>query len=84
MMAGLGRPGSASFVLIMVHDATEERRRSRNSSSRPMIQEIHHRVKNNLQTIAAMLKCRPGAPQKMEALMAINEAISHSERGGDP
>jgi two-component system, sensor histidine kinase PdtaS len=75
--AGLGRPGSASGVLIMVHDATEERRKKQELELKTtMIQEIHHRVKNNLQTIAAMLRMQARRTKEDEALVAINEAIS--------
>jgi two-component sensor histidine kinase len=75
--AGLARPGSASSVLIMVHDATEERRKKQELELKTtMIQEIHHRVKNNLQTIAAMLRMQARRTKEAEALVAINEAIS--------
>jgi two-component sensor histidine kinase len=44
-------------VLITVQDATEERRKERELKVKSaMIQEVHHRVKNNLQTVAAMLR----------------------------
>jgi two-component sensor histidine kinase len=74
---GLGRPGNVSGVLIMVHDATEERRKKQELEVKTtMIQEIHHRVKNNLQTIAAMLRMQARRSKDDEALVAINEAIS--------
>jgi two-component system, sensor histidine kinase PdtaS len=41
----------------MVHDATEERRKRLELEVKStMIQEVHHRVKNNLQNIAALLR----------------------------
>ena len=75
-----------SGVLIMVHDATEERRKKQELKVKStMIQEVHHRVKNNLQTVAAMLRMQARRTQDPEALQAINEAIyPHSQRGGDP
>jgi two-component sensor histidine kinase/PAS domain-containing protein len=73
----LGRPGSVGGVLVMVHDATEEhRKRQELAAKTTMIQEIHHRVKNNLQTIAAMLRMQARRTKDEEALVAINEAIS--------
>jgi two-component sensor histidine kinase len=44
-------------VLFTIHDATEERRKERERKIQSaMIQEVHHRVKNNLQTVAAVLR----------------------------
>jgi two-component system, sensor histidine kinase PdtaS len=64
-------------VLIMVHDATDERLKKQELKVKTtMIQEVHHRVKNNLQTIAAMLRMQARRTQDGDALLAINEAIS--------
>ena len=61
----------------MVHDATEERRKKQELKVKTtMIQEVHHRVKNNLQTIAAMLRMQARRTQDEDALQAINEAIT--------
>jgi two-component sensor histidine kinase len=74
---GMGRPGSVGGVLIMVHDATEERRKKQELEVKTtMIQEVHHRVKNNLQTIAAMLRMQARRSNDNETLLALNEAIS--------
>jgi two-component system, sensor histidine kinase PdtaS len=73
----MGRPGNVSGVLILVHDATEERRKKQELEVKTtMIQEVHHRVKNNLQTIAAMLRMQARRTKSEDALVAINEAIS--------
>ena len=73
----VGRPGGVGGVLIMVRDATEERRKRQELEVKiTMIQEVHHRVKNNLQTIAAMLRMQARRTKEEEALVAINEAIS--------
>ncbi len=52
------RPGGrASGALVLVRDVTEVRRRDRALLSKDAtIREIHHRVKNNLQTVAALLR----------------------------
>jgi len=48
-------------VLLTVHDETEARRKERELKVKSaMIREIHHRVKNNLQVIAAMLRMGGG------------------------
>ncbi|WP_017592710.1 histidine kinase N-terminal domain-containing protein, partial [Nocardiopsis potens] len=44
-------------ALVMVRDVTELRRRERELMTKDAtIREIHHRVKNNLQTVAALLR----------------------------
>ena len=55
-------------ALVLVRDVTEVRRRERALMTKDAtIREIHHRVKNNLQTVAALL--RP------EARMALEESV---------
>ena len=61
----------------MVHDATEERRKRQELKVKTtMIQEVHHRVKNNLQTIAAVLRMQARRTKNEETLQALNEAIT--------
>ena len=44
-------------VLLALHDATEEQKKERELKIKAaMIREVHHRVKNNLQTVAAVLR----------------------------
>ncbi len=63
-------------LLILVHDATEERRKKQELKVKAtMIQEVHHRVKNNLQTVAAMLRMQARRTEDAEALQAIQDAI---------
>jgi PAS domain-containing protein len=70
-------PGGVGGVLLMIHDATEERRKKQELDVKTtMIQEVHHRVKNNLQTIAATLRMQARRTRQPEALQAINEAVS--------
>jgi two-component sensor histidine kinase len=77
MGVGQGRPQTIGGVLIMVHDATDERLKKQELKVKAtMIQEVHHRVKNNLQTIAAMLRMQARRTEDPDALLAINEAIS--------
>ena len=53
----LWRDGSSVGALVLVRDVTEVRRRDRALLSKDAtIREIHHRVKNNLQTVAALLR----------------------------
>jgi two-component sensor histidine kinase len=68
-------------VLLTVHDVTEEVQKERELKIKSaMIQEIHHRVKNNLQTIAALLRLqarRTGSPEVSAMLQeTINRILS--------
>lgn len=59
-------------ALVLVRDVTEVRARDRALLTKDaIIREIHHRVKNNLQTVAALLRLqarRVGVPQARAAL----------------
>lgn len=69
--------GDLSGALILVHDATEEhRKREELQVKTTMIQEVHHRVKNNLQTIAAVLRMQTRRAQDEGTRQALNEAIT--------
>jgi two-component sensor histidine kinase/PAS domain-containing protein len=68
-------------AIIVIHDITGERQREQELRIKSaMIQEIHHRVKNNLQTIAALLRLqarRSGSPEVAEILrQTINRILS--------
>jgi two-component sensor histidine kinase len=72
--SGQIRPGG---VLILLDDATEARRREEeNRIKNAMIQEVHHRVKNNLQTIAGLLRMQARRVQSEEARLALDEALN--------
>jgi two-component system, sensor histidine kinase PdtaS len=69
--------GEVGSVLLMVHDATEERRKRLELEVKStMIQEVHHRVKNNLQNIAALLRMQARRTEDVGTQQAIKEAIS--------
>jgi two-component sensor histidine kinase len=69
--------GTVNGLLVLVRDVTDLRRRDRILMSKDAtIREIHHRVKNNLQTIAALLRLQGRRLQSPEA----QEAIEESER----
>jgi two-component sensor histidine kinase len=62
-------------ALVLVRDVTEVRRRDRALLTKDAtIREIHHRVKNNLQTVAALLRlqARRSVP---EARVALEESV---------
>ena len=74
---GRGGRGDVCGVLILVHNATEERRKRQELEVKTtMIQEVHHRVKNNLQTIAAVLRMQARRAEDGSTQQALKEAIN--------
>lgn len=72
------RDGSGiDAALVLLHNATEavQKQRELNVKS-AIIQEVHHRVKNNLQTIAAILRIQARRSQHEEARQQLNEAVN--------
>ena len=68
--------GQRTGALILVRDVTELRRRERELLTKEAtIREIHHRVKNNLQTVAALLRLQARRAQQPEARVALEEAV---------
>jgi len=64
-------------VLIAIHDDTEARERERQLVIKTtMIKEVHHRVKNDLQTVAALLRMQARRMQTDEARVALGEAVN--------
>ncbi len=64
-------------VLVLVHNATETVQRERELKVKSaMIQEVHHRVKNNLQTIAAMLRIQSRRYQDGEGKQQLTDAVN--------
>ena len=68
--------GQRTGALVLVRDVTELRRRERELLTKEAtIREIHHRVKNNLQTVAALLRLQARRLQAPEARAALQEAV---------
>ena len=64
-------------VLVLIHDATEARRQKEELQVKvAMIQEIHHRVKNNMQTIASLLRLQARRSESEEVRRALAEGIN--------
>ena len=69
--------GQSAGGLIMVQDVTELRRRDRMLLYKDaVIREIHHRVKNNLQTIASLLRLQARRLSSNEAKTALAEGVT--------
>jgi two-component sensor histidine kinase len=64
-------------ALVLVRDMTEVRRRDRALITKDAtIREIHHRVKNNLQTVAALLRLQARRVGIPAAKAALEESVS--------
>ena len=68
--------GSAAGAAVLVRDVTEVKRRDRALISKDAtIREIHHRVKNNLQTVAALLRLQARRTTNAEGREALIESV---------
>jgi two-component sensor histidine kinase len=67
--------GKRDGAIILVRDVSELRRRERELITKEAtIREVHHRVKNNLQTVAALLRLQSRRMKSDEARDALAEA----------
>jgi two-component sensor histidine kinase len=68
--------GAMSGAVVLTRDISELRRRDRLLLSKDAtIREIHHRVKNNLQTISSLLRLQSRRFSSPEAKQAIEESV---------
>jgi len=68
--------GAVTGGLLLVRDVTEVRKRDKLLLSKDAtIREVHHRVKNNLQTISSLLRLQARRLESAEAKAAINESV---------
>jgi two-component system, sensor histidine kinase PdtaS len=66
-------------LLVLVEDLTEARRRERELGIKEAtIREVHHRVKNNLQTIASLLRMQARRSDSPEVRRALTEATERA------
>lgn len=64
-------------IIMVIKDITDEKAIEKELISKSVaIREIHHRVKNNLQTIASLLKLQSRRIENEEAKRAFEESIS--------
>src|SRR3954462_3285225 len=72
----LQAPGQEAGALVLVRDVTDVRRRDRALMTKDAtIREIHHRVKNNLQTVAALLRLQARRMTEPAARAALEESV---------
>jgi two-component sensor histidine kinase len=64
-------------VGVILHDVTEIKDKEAEIVSKSVaIREIHHRVKNNLQTVASLLRIQGRRCENPEAKKSLNESVS--------
>ena len=72
----LDSPEAHLGAIVLLRDVTDVRRRERELITKDAtIREIHHRVKNNLQTVAALLRLQARRLTEPEARTALEEAV---------
>src|SRR3954470_487162 len=72
----LQAPGAEQGALVLVRDVTDVRSRDRALLTKDAtIREIHHRVKNNLQTVAALLRLQARRMTEPAAREALEESV---------
>lgn len=68
-------PGAVTGALVLLRDVTDLRRRDRLLVSKDAtIREVHHRVKNNLQTIGSLLRLQARRLPHGDARVALTDA----------
>ena len=68
--------GKVDGAVVLIRDVSELRRRDRLLLSKDAaIREVHHRVKNNLQTISSLLRLQSRRLSSPEARAAIEESV---------
>jgi two-component system, sensor histidine kinase PdtaS len=68
--------GQRIGAVLLLRDVSELRRRERELMTKDAtIREVHHRVKNNLQTVAALLRLQARRIRSEEGRLALQEAM---------
>jgi two-component sensor histidine kinase len=64
-------------VFILIHDATEALRTQRELEAKmALVREVHHRVKNNLQVIASIMRMQARRAESDEARAVLEESVN--------
>ncbi|EFV13036.2 sensor histidine kinase [Segniliparus rugosus] len=75
-MVGLRQSGEMAGAVVLLRDVTELRHRDRALISKDAtIREIHHRVKNNLQSVSALLRMQARRTENAEARQALEDSV---------
>ena len=79
-----------AILLLLRHDRSRTELQAALAQNRVLFQEIHHRVKNNLQAVAALVRLQPAPPEmkddlirRISAMSAVHQHIYESDQFGD-
>lgn len=73
----INEAGNLLTRIVILSDVTEIRKKDKEIKIKSaVIQEIHHRVKNNLQTIASLLRLQARRSSSVEVKEALKESIN--------
>lgn len=73
----INEAGNLLTRIVILSDVTEIRKKDKELKIKSaVIQEIHHRVKNNLQTIASLLRLQARRSNSMEVKEALRESVN--------
>ena len=73
----INEAGNLLTRIVILSDVTEIRKKDKELKIKSaVIQEIHHRVKNNLQTIASILRLQARRSNSMEVKEALKESVN--------
>ncbi len=73
----LNSPDGTAGALMLIRDITEIREKEKELMRRSVvIKEIHHRIKNNLQTVASLLRIQARRIKSRKAKNAFSDSIS--------
>ena len=74
---GLSTQRRVRGVFILIHDATEALRTQRELEAKmALVREVHHRVKNNLQVIASIMRMQARRAEREEVRVALEESVN--------
>lgn len=69
--------GHTARIVVILTDVTELKKKEKELLIKSaVIQEIHHRVKNNLQTIASLLRLQARRTKSLEVKAALRESVN--------
>jgi len=72
-----GQRRTIDMVMILLHNATETVAKQRELNVKAaLVQEVHHRVKNNLQNIAAILRMQARRSKVEDTQLALTDAVN--------